>query len=177
MIHELGAVLRDVLKKDAGLFVWTLVLMIVSSLLQGVTILTLIPILGILNIGGAKTGVTLPFGLSAVAARLNEQSLFIRLILVLGFFFVIMLVQAVAHRKMRVQCMQLASNFTADMREEYYSCLMDTPWERYITGSQARHMDAMVNEIPRLTTTVNYFLCMLTNIATALVELTVAFAM
>ena len=29
MIHELGAVLRDVLKKDAGLFVWTLVLMIV----------------------------------------------------------------------------------------------------------------------------------------------------
>lgn len=177
MIHELGAVLRDVLKKDAGLFVWTLVLMIVSSLLQGVTILTLIPILGILNIGGASTDATLPFGLSLAAAKLNEQPLLIRLILVLGFFFVIMLVQAAAHRKMRVQCMQLASNFTADMREEYYNCLMDTPWESYITGSQARHMDAMVNEIPRLTTTVNYFLCMLTNIATALVELTVAFAM
>ena len=177
MIHELGAVLRDVLKKDAGLFVWTLVLMIVSSLLQGVTILTLIPILGILNIGGASSDATLPFGLSLAAAKLNEQPLLIRLILVLGFFFVIMLVQAAAHRKMRVQCMQLASNFTADMREEYYNCLMDTPWESYITGSQARHMDAMVNEIPRLTTTVNYFLCMLTNIATALVELTVAFAM
>lgn len=177
MIHELGAVLRDVLKKDAGLFVWTLVLMIVSSLLQGVTILTLIPILGILNIGGASTDATLPFGLSLAAAKLNEQPLLIRLILVLGFFFVIMLVQAAAHRKMRVQCMQLASNFTADMREEYYNCLMDTPWESYITGSQARHMDAMVNEIPRLTTTVNYFLCMLTNIATALVELAVAFAM
>lgn len=177
MVHELGAVLRDVLKKDAGLFVWTLVLMIVSSLLQGVTILTLIPILGILNIGGASSDATLPFGLSAAAAALNAQPLLLRLIFVLGFFFVIMLVQAAAHRKMRVQCMQLASNFTADMREEYYSCLMNTPWERYITGSQARHMDAMVNEVPRLTTTVNYFLCMLTNMATAFVELIVAFAM
>ncbi len=177
MIHELGAVIDDVMHKDGRLFVWTLFLMIVSSLLQGVTILTLVPILGILNIGGASSDMSLPFGLSPIIARLNAEPLIVRLLLVLGFFFVIMLVQASAHRKMRVQCMQLASNFTADMREEFYRTLMNTSWESYASGSQARHMDAMVNEIPRLTTTVNYFLCMLTNMATALVELTVAFAM
>ena len=61
MANGLRELLGDLMKKDGKLFITTIILMVISSFLQGVTILMLVPIMNIMEVGEAAD---LPFGLS-----------------------------------------------------------------------------------------------------------------
>ena len=174
MANGLRELLGDLMKKDGKLFITTIILMVISSFLQGVTILMLVPIMNIMEVGEAAD---LPFGLSRFLSFLLSLPFGLRLFVLLFCFFIIMTMQAVSVRMVKVRSMQLASGFTADMREEYYDELMSSSWERYSSDNQSVHTDALITQIPRLTTTINYFMSMMTNVVTALIDLIIAFSL
>ncbi|MDO4803612.1 MAG: ABC transporter ATP-binding protein [Lachnospiraceae bacterium] len=174
MANELRELLGDLMIRDGKRFYITIILMIASSMLQGVTILMLVPIMNIMEVGDARD---LPFGLSSFLSFLFKLPYGFRLFTLLAFFFAVMSVQAVVTRMVKVLSMKLASGFTADMREVYYDELMGGTWEKYSSENQSTHMDALITQIPRLTTTINYFMSMMTNAATALIDLVIAFSL
>jgi ATP-binding cassette subfamily C protein len=174
MANELRELLGDLMKKDGRLFITTIILMVIASFLQGVTILMLVPIMNIMEVWEAAD---LPFGLSRFLSFLLSLPFGLRLFVLLFCFFVIMTLQAVSVRMVKVRSMRLASGFTADMREEYYDELMSSSWERYSSDNQSAHTDALITQIPRLTTTINYFMSMMTNVVTALIDLVIAFSL
>ena len=174
MAKELRELLGDLMEKDGNLFVTTIVLMVIASFLQGVTILMLVPIMNIMEVGEAAD---LPFGLSRFLSFLLELPYGMRLFVLLMCFFLIMALQAITVRSVKIRSMRLASGFTADMREEYYGELMSSSWEKYASDNQSTHTDALITQIPRLTTTINYFMSLLTNAVTALIDLIIAFSL
>ena len=174
MINELKCLLGDLMNNNGRLFITTLVLMVISSFLQGVTILMLVPIMNIMNVGEASD---LPFGLSRFLSFLWSMPFGMRLFVLLSCFFVIMTVQAITVRSVKMRSMRLAAGFTAELREEYYDRVMNSSWENYAADNQSLHVDALLMQIPRLTTTINYLIAMLTNTISAAINLIIAFGL
>ena len=107
MANELRELLGDLMKKDGRLFITTIILMVIASFLQGVTILMLVPIMNIMEVGEAAD---LPFGLSRFLSFLLSLPFGLRLFVLLFCFFVIMTLQAVSVRMVKVRSMRLASH-------------------------------------------------------------------
>ncbi len=167
MKDNLFILCKKLYRKNPRDFVVTLLLMTLSSLLQGVSILMLVPILSIINIGGDNV-------LSNIFAGLPFA---FRILILLVIFFLVMTLQAVTGKIVKVRSVSIAANYTVSLREDYYEKLMKTDWQAYIGTKQSAHMDTIVNEIPRLTSAISYLMNMISNIATAVVELVIAFSL
>lgn len=147
--------------------------MIIISLLEGVGIFLLIPLIGItgiLNVDSEKV----PF-----LSWINELFLgvpeTISLFLILGIYVLIMVGQGFFKRNQTILGVKIQQGFISHLREETYRSLLQANWEFYLKKRKSDIINLMANEIFRVSAGTNLFFQLLSSIIFTIIQIIFAF--
>ncbi|MDR4925451.1 ABC transporter ATP-binding protein [Peribacillus simplex] len=150
-----------------------LICMIIISLLEGVGIFLLIPLIGItgiLNVDSEKV----PF-----LSWINELFLgvpeTISLFLILGIYVLIMVGQGFFKRNQTILGVKIQQGFISHLREETYRSLLQANWEFYLKKRKSDIINLMANEIFRVSAGTNLFFQLLSSIIFTIIQIIFAF--
>ncbi|UVI31516.1 ABC transporter ATP-binding protein [Paenibacillus spongiae] len=131
--------------------------MVVSSLLDGIGILLLIPMLSISGI--VDGNVSIP-SMDEALSFLREFPVSTGLILVLGAYLVISVTQFIMQRKLNMQNVDIHQSFIHELRLRSYRELLSAKWEFYLNRRKSDIINTLTAEMSRVNTGVH--LCMQT---------------
>lgn len=147
--------------------------MIIISLLEGVGILLLIPLIGITGILNADAK-EVPFfsWINEVFLGLPET---ISLFLILGIYVLIMVGQSLFKRNQTILGVKIQQGFITHLREETYRSLIQANWEFYLKKRKSDIINLMANEIFRVSAGTHLFFQLLSSITFTIIQIILAF--
>ncbi|MEK3991751.1 ABC transporter ATP-binding protein [Robertmurraya sp. FSL R5-0851] len=158
------------LHQYSGLILYlNLVAMIFLSLIEGVGLLLLIPLInfsGILNIN--MTGDT---KLSFIYSFFNTFSVEAGLLIILTIYLVLMLSQGVFQRNQQILNTKIQQGFSRHVREETYQLLLQAKWSFFIKKRRSDIINIMTTEIGRVTGGVQLFLQFVTSLVFTCIQI------
>ncbi|MGM0889329.1 MAG: ABC transporter ATP-binding protein [Bacillota bacterium] len=150
-----------------------LICMIIISLLEGVGIFLLIPLIGVTGILNANTE-EVPFlsWINEIFLGLPET---ISLFLILGIYVLIMVGQSFFKRNQTILGVKIQQGFISHLREETYRSLLQVNWEFYLKKRKSDIINLMANEIFRVSAGTNLLFQLLSSIIFTIIQITFAF--
>ncbi|MGM1032017.1 MAG: ABC transporter ATP-binding protein [Bacillota bacterium] len=150
-----------------------LICMIIISLLEGVGIFLLIPLIGITGILNADAE-EVPFlsWINEVFLGLPET---ISLFLILGIYVLIMVGQSLFKRNQTILGVKIQQGFISHLREETYRSLLQANWEFYLKKRKSDIINLMANEIFRVSAGTHLFFQLLSSITFTIIQIILAF--
>ncbi|WP_158594100.1 nucleotidyltransferase family protein [Cohnella faecalis] len=148
------------------------VLSVIFGFIEGIGILTLIPILSVAGMSAESTGG--PF--ASLFSWLNEQALSGEQLLTIGLLLYLLLTvfQVLVQRQVALTNVQLVQGFAHRLRTSLFSRLLKAPWadvSRY--GITVQHI--ISQELPRIAQGVNAILQLLIAMTVTVLQLGIAF--
>ncbi|MCQ6558994.1 ABC transporter ATP-binding protein [Paenibacillus mendelii] len=131
--------------------------MVVSSLLDGIGILLLIPMLSISGIVDVNIGIP---SINEALSFLREFPTSIGLLIVLGAYLFISIIQYIMQRKLNIQNVDIHQSFIHELRLRSYRELLSAKWEFYLNRRKSDIINTLTTEMTRVNTGVH--LCMQT---------------
>lgn len=147
--------------------------MIIISLLEGVGIFLLIPLIGITGILNADAE-EVPFlsWINEVFLGIPET---ISLFLILGIYVLIMVGQSYFKRNQTILGVKIQQGFISHLREETYKSLLQANWEFYLKKRKSDIINLMANEIFRVSAGTHLFFQLLSSITFTIIQIIFAF--
>lgn len=146
--------------------------MTLIGLLDGVGVFLLIPLLSVSGIIDIQTA-ALPF--MGMLNFLKEMSSPLGLILILGFYLLIVVGQGLIQRTLNMKDVQIHSGFVNHIRMETYQALLQANWSFFIKKRKSDLINAMTNELGRVTNGTFVFLQLLASIVFMMIQIGIAF--
>ncbi|MED3835010.1 ABC transporter ATP-binding protein [Peribacillus frigoritolerans] len=150
-----------------------LICMIIISLLEGVGIFLLIPLIGITGILNTDSE-EVPFfnWINEIFLGIPET---ISLFLILGIYVLIMVGQSYFKRNQTILGVKIQQGFISHLREQNYRSLLQANWEFYLKKRKSDIINLMANEIFRVSAGTHLFFQLLSSITFTIIQIIFAF--
>lgn len=147
--------------------------MIIISLLEGVGIFLLIPLIGVTGILNTDSE-EVPFfsWINEIFLGIPET---ISLFLILGIYVLIMVGQSYFKRNQTILGVKIQQGFISHLREETYRSLLQANWEFYLKKRKSDIINLMANEIFRVSAGTHLFFQLLSSITFTIIQIIFAF--
>lgn len=146
--------------------------MMVMSLLEGVGILLLIPMIsmsGILNLDAGGSSI------SNVFQFLNDIPGSIGMPIILGVFVLVVIIQNLIQRHMSIRNAIIQQGFLRHIRVNIYNSLLHSNWNFFIKNKKSDLINLLKKEITRASSGTNSLLQFITSIVFTLIQIGLAF--
>ena len=150
----------------------SLIGMILSSVLEGIGILLLIPLLGLTGI--MHTDTTLSFPLSSLLTFFQGLPQTISLLIILGVYIVLIIGQSVFQRSQTILSTKVQQSFTRFLREETYINLLQANWNFFLQKRKTDLINMMTTEIYRVSGGISLFMQLLSSITFTFIQIAIA---
>lgn len=143
--------------------------MIIISLLEGVGIFLLIPLIGITGILNTDAEeVHFLSWINEIFVGIPET---ISLFLILGIYVLIMVGQSFFKRNQTILGAKIQQGFISHLREETYRSLLQANWEFYLKKRKSDIINLMSNEIFRVSAGTNLFFQLVSSIIFTIIQI------
>ncbi|MDM5313207.1 ABC transporter ATP-binding protein [Peribacillus frigoritolerans] len=149
-----------------------LICMILIGFLEGVGIFLLIPLIGLTGILDISTE-EVPF-LSWVNELFIGIPETISLILILGFYVILMVGQSIFKRNQTILGVKIQQGFIRHLRDEAYGSLLQVNWGFYLKKRKTDIINIMTNETFNVSAGINLFLQFLSSLIFTFIQTCIA---
>lgn len=161
--------LRDIWVRDRRGFLKILFLNIAVSLTGGISIVMLVPMLGLLNISeGAGEA------LSMVSRSLQGFSPNAQLVIIISLYFLLIVVKAGLNWLLSIRQSEFLEEYSLALREQLYSTIAGAKWEQLAAERQTDTIDLFTAQCSQVSHGVSMIVNLLTSVVSAVVSLSIA---
>lgn len=161
--------LLDVWNRDKRGFLRILFLNIAVSLTGGISIVMLVPMLGLLNISeGAGEA------LSAIKDLLRYFSPNAQLVIIVGMYFVLIVSKACLNWLLKIRQSEFLEKYSLELREQLYDTIATAKWEELAAARQSDTIDLFTAQCSQVSQGVSMLVSLLTAVVSAMVSAGIA---
>lgn len=172
MISELRFYMRKLRVVTGPILYWNLLGMICISLMEGIGIYMLVPMLSLIGIFEmGTTGLQLSW-LSEWLGRLSENS---QLVLILSIFVVILSGQAWLQRMQTIRNTRIQQQFIRTLRQETYRAIIMAKWSFFLQKRKSDFNHILTTELARVSQGTNLILQMAASLIFTAIQIGLAF--
>jgi ABC-type multidrug transport system fused ATPase/permease subunit len=146
--------------------------MVLVSLLDGIGIFLLIPIInisGIINLNNEGSNITSLFSfLHSVPEK-------VKLPIAIGIFLLIVIGQTILQRNLNIRNIKIQQSFFRQLRLESFRELLEANWSFYIKKRKSDLINILTSELARINSGTNQILQLITAIVFTLIQIGIAF--
>lgn len=146
--------------------------MVLVSLLDGIGIFLLIPIInisGIINLNNEGSNITSLFSfLHSVPEK-------VKLPIAIGIFLLIVIGQTILQRNLNIRNIKIQQSFFRQLRLESFRELLEANWSFYIKKRKSDLINILTSELARINSGTNQILQLITAIIFTLIQIGIAF--
>ncbi|WP_336779395.1 ABC transporter ATP-binding protein [Paenibacillus illinoisensis] len=172
MISELRFYMRKLRDVTGPVLYWNLLGMICISLMEGIGIYMLVPMLSLIGIFDmGTTGLQLSW-LSEWLGRLSDNS---QLVLILSIFVVILSGQAWLQRMQTIRNTRIQQQFIRTLRQETYRAIIMAKWSFFLQKRKSDFNHILTTELARVSQGTNLILQMAASLIFTAIQIGLAF--
>ncbi|MBE7679629.1 MULTISPECIES: ABC transporter ATP-binding protein [Paenibacillus] len=172
MISELRFYMRKLREVTGPVLYWNLLGMICISLMEGIGIYMLVPMLSLIGIFEmGTTGLQLSW-LSEWLGRLSDNS---QLVLILSIFVVILSGQAWLQRMQTIRNTRIQQQFIRTLRQETYRAIIMAKWSFFLQKRKSDFNHILTTELARVSQGTNLILQMAASLIFTAIQIGLAF--
>lgn len=161
--------LRDIWIRDRRGFMAILLLSIAVSLTGGVSIVMLVPMLGLLDVSASAVS-----ALKLFMSPLQELSPTAQIIVMIGIYFVLITLKAYLGWLLKIRQSEFLEEYALDLRQELYDTVSIAKWEQLAARKQTDTIDLFTAQCSQVSYGVSMIIALLTSVVTAFVSLGIA---
>ena len=161
--------LLDIWSRDSHGFLTILFLNIAVSLTGGISIVMLVPMLGLLEISeGAASA------LSLLTAPLHTFPYEIQVVILIASYFVLVVCRALLSRLLTLQENRFLEDYSYHLRKELYGRVSEAKWEQLAANRQTDTINLFTSQCNEVSYGVSEIIHLLSAVVTAVVQLCIA---
>ena len=161
--------LRDIWIRDRRSFVMILLLSIAVSLTGGISIVMLVPMLGLLKV---STGSVLL--LKLLMLPLQGLSPVIQIAVMIGVYFMLIVLKAYLGWLLKIRQSEFLEEYSLNLRQELYHTVSTAMWEQLAAEKQTDTIDLFTAQCSQVSQGVSMIIALLSSAVTAFVSLGIA---
>lgn len=161
--------LRDVLNRDKTGFITILLLNIAVSLTGGVSIVMLIPMLGLLDISQASVS-----ALTVLAAPLQKFSYAGQVCIMIGLYFCLVVFKSLMARMLSLRETRFLEDYSYNLRDELYNAVARADWEKLSASRQSDTINLFTSQCSQVSYGVSGIIHLISSMVSSLVQLAIA---
>lgn len=163
------SIFGDVWRRNKKGFLMILFLNIAVSMTGGISIVMLIPMLGLLDISEASVS-----ALSVLAAPLQKFSYSWQVCILIAMYFLLIVFKAMMGRALSLRESAFIEDYSYNLRRELYQTVSDADWEKLKFERQADTVDLFTMQCSEVSYAVSKVIRLISSVFSALVQLAVA---
>ena len=161
--------LRDIWNRDRRGFLTILLLNIAVSLTGGISIVMLVPMLGLLEVSsGAVTA------LSLFMLPLRGLSPAAQIAVMVGVYFALVVLKSYLGWLLKIRQSEFLEEYSLNLRQELYNTVSNAKWEQLATEKQTDTIDLFTAQCSQVSQGVSTIIALFTSAATAFVSVGIA---
>lgn len=151
----------------------SLIGMTIISMLDGIAVVMLAPMLSLIGIFGAST-TSLPY-VSMILKPVTALSPTVQLPIILAAYLLLIIIQASMQRKLTIVDEEIEQGFIRSMRNEVYQALLQSNWTFFVRRRKSDFIHIATSELSKVNYAVYIALKLVTSLLFTLVQLILAF--
>ncbi|AZB43574.1 ABC transporter ATP-binding protein [Bacillus sp. FJAT-42376] len=164
--------IKELFKFSGWLLPVNLFGIVIVSLLEGMGILLLIPLISVTGMIPENKGIPIFKSVIGFAEGLPED---LRLVLLLVIFIFIMLSQSILQRAIRILNVKLLHEFSRELRINLFKGVLNSSWSFFIKKRKSDLLNSITSELARVVSGMNFFLQMITSVIFTSIQVLLAF--
>lgn len=161
--------LRDIWLRDRRGFLSILLLNIAVSLTGGISIVMLVPMLGLLDISAGSVS-----ALQTIAAPLLGLPKGTQLIIIIGAYFLLIVVKAQMGRVLALRQNDFLEGYSYQLRDQLYRTVSGAKWEQLAASKQTDTISLFTSQCSQVSHGVSQIISLLSSVVSTLVSLVIA---
>lgn len=161
--------LRDIWTRDHRGFLTILLLNIAVSLTGGISIVMLVPMLGLLEVSTGAVS-----ALNLLMLPLQSLSLAEQIAAMIGVYFALVVLKAYLGWLLKIRQSEFLEEYSLNLRQELYHTVSTSKWEQLAAGKQTDTIDLFTAQCSQVSQGVSMIIALLSSIVTAFVSLGIA---
>lgn len=161
--------LRDVWQRDRRGFLTILFLNVAVSLTGGISIVMLVPMLGLMNISDGATA-----SLQMLAPFLQSFSYGTRAVILIGCYFLLVAFKAALNMLLTIRENRFLEDYSYALREQLYRTVAGAQWEQLAASNQAETINLFTAQCSQVSYGVSELIHLISSVFSAAVSLGIA---
>lgn len=161
--------LKELWRRDHKSCLTIFTLQIASSLMGGIGIVMLIPMLELLDISVGSTGL-----LAQILAPLEGVGVAVRALAILVIYIGLIVFKALLTRTLAVRQTKFIEGYTLELRDRLYEAVSHAGWEQLASRKQADTINLFTAQCNHVSTAVTSMLTLLSSLVTASIQIAIA---
>ena len=161
--------LRDIWSRDRRGFLTILFLNIAVSLTSGISIVMLVPMLGLLDISEGATS-----ALSILTTPLQNFPYVAQVVLLIAGYFLLVVFKAAMGRLLSIKESQFLENYSYKLRDQLYHTVSTAKWEQLAASRQTDTINLFTAQCSQVSYGVAEIIHLLTSVVSTIVSLCIA---
>ena len=161
--------LRDIWIRDRRGFVMILLLSIAVSLTGGISIVMLVPMLGLLKVSTGSVSV-----LKRLMLPLQGLSPAVQIAVMIGIYFMLIVLKAYLGWLLKIRQSEFLEEYSLNLRQELYHTVSTARWEQLAAGKQTDTIDLFTAQCSQVSQGMSMIIALLSSAVTAFVSLGIA---
>lgn len=161
--------LRDIWIRDRRSFVMILLLSIAVSLTGGISIVMLVPMLGLLKVSTGSVSL-----LKLLMLPLQGLSPVIQIAVMIGVYFMLIVLKAYLGWLLKIRQSEFLEEYSLNLRQELYHTVSTAMWEQLAAEKQTDTIDLFTAQCSQVSQGVSMIIALLSSAVTAFVSLGIA---
>lgn len=162
-------ILRDIWIRDRRGFVMILLLSIAVSLTGGISIVMLVPMLGLLEVSTGSVS-----ALKLLMLPLQSLSPVAQITVMIGIYFILIVLKAYLGWLLKIRQSEFLEEYSLNLRQELYHTVSTARWEQLAAGKQTDTIDLFTAQCSQVSQGVSMIIALLSSVVTAFVSLGIA---
>lgn len=160
---------RDIWGRDCRGFVTILMLSIAVSLTGGVSIVMLVPMLGLLEVSTSAVS-----ALNLLMRPLQGLSPTVQIVIMIGIYFILIVLKAYLGWLLKIRQSEFLEEYALNLRQELYATVSEAKWEQLAAGKQTDTIDLFTAQCSQVSYGISTIIALLSSVVTAFVSLGIA---
>ena len=161
--------LRDIWIRDRRGFVMILLLSIAVSLTGGISIVMLVPMLGMLKVSTGSVS-----ALKLLMLPLQSLSPVVQIAVMIGVYFMLIVLKAYLGWLLKIRQSEFLEAYSLNLRQELYHTVSTARWEQLAAGKQTDTIDLFTAQCSQVSQGMSMIIALLSSAVTAFVSLGIA---
>lgn len=162
-------ILRDIWIRDRRGFLMILLLSIAVSLTGGISIVMLVPMLGLLEVSTGSVS-----ALKLLMLPLQGLSPVAQIAVMIGVYFILIVLKAYLGWLLKIRQSEFLEEYSLNLRQELYHTVSTARWEQLAAGKQTDTIDLFTAQCSQVSQGVSMIIALLSSVVTAFVSLGIA---
>lgn len=165
----MGNMLRDIWTRNRRGFVRILILSIAVSLTGGISIVMLVPMLGLLEVSTGSAS-----ALKLLMLPLQGLPPAAQITVMIGVYFSLIVLKAYLGWLLKIQQSEFLEEYSLTLRQELYQAVSTASWEQLAAEKQTDTIDLFTSQCSQVSHGVSMIIELLSSVVTAFVSLGIA---